>query len=138
MSSEMMDVQKFAAELVTSTREYIYIRPEDGLLIMRPNRMHHLNEVAVDLLLRLYNGSDVPDARAAIKEVAAKYEVAEERVEADLRDLLLSVVALLKDDVCGAPANPHSRTCSGSGTGRSGRSRRAPAALDGDFRKAWI
>jgi len=104
VSSEMMDVQKFAAELVTSTREYIYIRPEDGLLIMRPNRMHHLNEVAVDLLLRLYNGSDVPDARAAIKEVAAKYEVAEERVEADLRDLLLSVVALLKDDVCGAPA----------------------------------
>ena len=104
MQKQTIDVQKFANDLVTSTREYIYIRPEDGLLIMRPNRMHHLNQVAVELLQRLYNGNGVPDAGAAIREVAAKYDVAEARVEADLRDLLLSVAALLKDNVCGAPS----------------------------------
>lgn len=104
LTNEAIDVQKFAIDLVTSTREYIYIRPEDGLLIMRPNRMHHLNGVAVDLLLRLYNGDEVPDAGAAIREVAAKYEVSEARVETDLRNLLFSVAALLKDNVCGAPS----------------------------------
>ena len=88
MQKQTIDIQQFAVELVTSTREYIYIRPEDGLLIMRPNRMHHLNEVALELLQRLYDGHEVPDAMAAVREVAAKYEVPETRVEADLLNLL--------------------------------------------------
>ncbi|MFH1929538.1 MAG: PqqD family peptide modification chaperone [Chloroflexota bacterium] len=104
MQKQTIDIQQFAVELVTSTREYIYIRPEDGLLIMRPNRMHHLNEVALELLQRLYDGHEVPDAMAAVREVAAKYEVPETRVEADLLNLLFSVAALLKDNVCGAPS----------------------------------
>jgi len=98
LQKQTIDIQQFAVELVTSTREYIYIRPEDGLLIMRPNRMHHLNEVALELLQRLYDGHEVP------REVASKYEVPETRVEADLLNLLYSVAALLKDNVCGAPS----------------------------------
>ena len=57
----MIDLQRFAEELVGSTREHIYIRPEDGLIIMRPNRAYNLNESAKELLLRLYDGDQVPE-----------------------------------------------------------------------------
>jgi len=98
------ELQAFANELVTQTRSYIYIRPEDGLFIMRPNRVHHLNKTAVAMLSRLYSGEDVPDVGVVVREVATEYDVDEERVQGDLYKLLVSVAALLRDDVCGAPA----------------------------------
>lgn len=99
-----LDLQSFANELVTQTRGYIYIRPEDGLFILRPNRVHHLNKTAVALLSRLYRNGQVPNVDTVIREVATEYAVDEERVRSDLYKLLLSVAALLRDDVCGAPA----------------------------------
>ena len=99
-----MDLQGFATELVTQTRSYIYIRPEDGLFILRPNRVHHLNETAVAMLSRLYSNDHVPDVDATVKEIAAQYAVDEDRVRGDLYKLLVSIAALLRDDVCGAPA----------------------------------
>jgi radical SAM protein with 4Fe4S-binding SPASM domain len=98
------DLQAFATELVAQTKSYIYIRPEDGLFIMRPNRVHHLNKTAVAMLSRLYDDGRVPDVDTVIQEVAAEYDVDEERVRGDLYKLLVSVAALLRDDVCGAPA----------------------------------
>lgn len=98
------DLQAFAAELVAQTKDYIYIRPEDGLFILRPNRVHHLNKTAVALLSRLYGNGRTPDVEAAVQEVAAEYGADQERVRGDLYKLLLSVAALLRDDVCGAPA----------------------------------
>jgi len=99
----MSDLQAFAAELVAQTREYIYIRPEDGLFIMRPNRVHHLNKTAVAMLSRLYDNGGSPDVAAVINQVASQYGTDEERVRNDLYQLLVSVAALLRDDVCGAP-----------------------------------
>ena len=99
------DLQAFAAELVAQTRDYIYIRPEDGLFILRPNRVHHLNKTALALLSRLYgNGRRVPDVEATVHEVSVQFGVDEARVRDDLYRLLLTVAALLRDDVCGAPA----------------------------------
>ncbi len=100
----MTDLQAFATELVAQTREYLYIRPEDGLFIMRPNRVHHLNETAVAMLTRLYDNGATPDVGRVISEVATQYDVDEERVRGDLYKLLISIAALLRDDVCGAPA----------------------------------
>jgi len=101
----MTNLQQLAETLVCQTRSYVYIRPEDGLLILRPNRVHHLNATATSMLSRLYAaerpGADVP---ALIAEAAARYHVPESQIEADLERLLLSVAALLNDDVCGAPA----------------------------------
>lgn len=97
------DLQAFATELVAQTKGYIYIRPEDGLFIMRPNRVHHLNKTAVAMLSRLYGDSGVPDVDAVVREVAAEYDVDEERVRGDLYKLLVTIAALLRDDVCGAP-----------------------------------
>ncbi len=100
----MTDLQAFATELVAQTKAYIYIRPEDGLFIMRPNRVHHLNETAVAMLTRLYDNGGAPDVDSVIREVATQYNVDEERVRGDLYRLLVSIAALLRDDVCGAPA----------------------------------
>jgi radical SAM protein with 4Fe4S-binding SPASM domain len=99
-----LDLQAFATELVTQTRDYIYIRPEDGLFILRPNRVHHLNKTALALLSRLYGNGGTPDVETVVREVAADYGADVERVRGDLYKLLLSVAALLRDDVCGAPA----------------------------------
>ncbi|MBC7264696.1 MAG: radical SAM protein [Chloroflexi bacterium] len=99
----MPDLQSFAEELVSQTRDYIYIRSEDGLIILRPNRVHYLNATAKAMLSRLYTG-DVPDVEATVREIAAEYEVDEARVREDLYQLLVGIAALLRDDVCGAPA----------------------------------
>jgi radical SAM protein with 4Fe4S-binding SPASM domain len=100
----MTDLQAFAAELVAQTKDHVYIRPEDGLFIMRPNRVHHLNKTAVSLLTKLYDNGGPTDVDAVIREVATKYGEDQERVRSDLYRLLVSVAALLRDDVCGAPS----------------------------------
>jgi radical SAM protein with 4Fe4S-binding SPASM domain len=101
---EPAELQAFATELVANTRDYIYIRPEDGLFILRPNRVHHLNRTALALLSRLYDHGGTINAEEAVRAVAAEFSVDEARVRADLEKLLISVAALLRDDVCGAPA----------------------------------
>jgi len=97
------ELQSFATSLVTSTRDYIYIRPEDGLFILRPNRVHHLNPTALAMLTRMYGGASPPDVQTVIAEVAGQYGVEPQRVRDDLEKLLLTVSALLQDNVCGAP-----------------------------------
>ncbi len=99
-----MDLQRFAAELVEGTREYIYIRPEDGLIIMRPNRMNFLNETATYMLDRLYGRAGGPDVDEVVAAVVARYGATPERVRQDLRNLLITVAALLNDDICSAPS----------------------------------
>jgi radical SAM protein with 4Fe4S-binding SPASM domain len=97
------DLQAFATELVQQTRDYIYIRPEDGLFILRPNRVHHLNKTAAVMLSRLYANGSSPDVDAVVREVAAEYQTDAERVRGDLYQLLVTIAALLRGDVCGAP-----------------------------------
>jgi radical SAM protein with 4Fe4S-binding SPASM domain len=93
----MTDLQRFATEFVTSTRDYIFIRPQDRLVIMRPNKTHHLNETACALLSRLYAQDEV-DTAGLVADVAAEYDVPPERVAADLRKLLGTLSGLLQED----------------------------------------
>ena len=99
----MEKLQEFAAQLVESTREYLYIRPEDRLLILRPNRTQHLNPSACEMLTMLY-GQPQPDARAVVSSTAAKYGVSELRVAKDLDNLLVSIHKLLNDSPMEAPS----------------------------------
>jgi radical SAM protein with 4Fe4S-binding SPASM domain len=109
-SIDPVELQRLATELVNSTREYIYIRPEDGLIILRPNRLHYLNETATLMLDMLYgnasgsNRSAGPDVEAVVAFIARRYQAEPERVRGDLRNLLASVSALLNNNVCAAPA----------------------------------
>jgi radical SAM protein with 4Fe4S-binding SPASM domain len=97
------ELQSFATSLVESTRDYIYIRPQDGLFILRPNRVHHLNPTAVAMLTRLYDSASPPNVEDLVSEVAAQYSVEPQRVRDDMEKLLVTVSALLQDKVCGAP-----------------------------------
>lgn len=92
-----VDLQAFASELVAATRSIVYIRPEDGLIILRPNRLHHLNETALLMLDRLYNRPQ-PDVEAVLDEVTLRYGVERERVRQDLIGLLRSLNGVLSDD----------------------------------------
>ena len=99
----MERLQEFAAQLVESTRDYVTIRPEDRLLILRPNRTQHLNATACEMLTMLYGGP-TPDAQGVVRAIAARYGEDEMRVAKDLDNLLVSVHKLLNDDPLGAPS----------------------------------
>ena len=96
-------LQQFATHLIASTREYVYIRPEDNVIILRPNRLHHLNETATWMLTRLY-GQESVDVEAVVSEAAERYRVPAEQIEGDLGRLLDSVAMLLQDRTDCAPA----------------------------------
>jgi radical SAM protein with 4Fe4S-binding SPASM domain len=96
-------LQDFAAEFITSTRDYVFIRPEDRLLILRPNKIHHLNRIATEMLSTLY-AQEEPDAGAVVLATATRYGVPEAEVAADLERLLRSLALVLQDREGAAPA----------------------------------
>jgi len=99
-----VDLQSLASELINGTRNYVYIRPEDKLIIMRPNRLHHLNDTALFMLEMLYEQPEGPDVEAVIQAVVDRYGADRQRVRDDLVKLLLSVSAVLEDNLGGAPS----------------------------------
>jgi radical SAM protein with 4Fe4S-binding SPASM domain len=96
-------LQSFAEQFVASTRRYLFVRPEDGVLILRPNKIHHLNPTAAEMLHALYTGDKV-DTRAVVARMATKYNAEPARVEADLEALLRSLSVLLSNQPGCAPA----------------------------------
>jgi radical SAM protein with 4Fe4S-binding SPASM domain len=81
----------------------VFIRPQDRLLILRPNRAQHLNATACEMLTLLY-AQPATDAQAVVREIAAKYGQTELRIAKDLDNLLLSVHKLLNNDPLAAPS----------------------------------
>ena len=96
-------LQDFAASLVESTREYVTIRPEDQLIILRPNRVHHLNASATRMLHMLYNQQPV-DVASLVRAMAARYGVPESQIAQDLERLLHSLSLVLQGRIECAPA----------------------------------
>jgi radical SAM protein with 4Fe4S-binding SPASM domain len=96
-------LQAFASQFIKSTRNYVFIRPEDRLLILRPNKIHHLNQTATDMLAALYT-QDEPDVGAVVTRTATRYGVPENQVESDLQRLLDSLALTLQDREGMAPA----------------------------------
>jgi radical SAM protein with 4Fe4S-binding SPASM domain len=89
-------LQDFATEFITSTRDFVFVRPQDRLLILRPNKIHHLNRTATEMLTILY-AQETPDVDAVVHQTAARYNVPEAQVEADLERLLKSLALVLQD-----------------------------------------
>lgn len=96
-------LQQFAADFVASTRDLIFIRPEDRVIILRPNKAQHLNATACEMLALLY-GQETVDVGAVVEHVAARHGVARERVAKDLNDLLRSLSGLIRGDLSKAPS----------------------------------
>jgi radical SAM protein with 4Fe4S-binding SPASM domain len=99
----MANLQDFAAQFIASTRDYVFVRPEDNLLILRPNKIHHLNRTATEMLTALY-AQETPDVGAVVRNTAARYGVPQSQVEADLERLLRSLSLVLQDREGAAPA----------------------------------
>jgi radical SAM protein with 4Fe4S-binding SPASM domain len=99
----MDTLQQFATAFVESTREYVFIRPEDRLLILRPNRVHHLNATATTILHTLYHQEPV-DVAALVRQMAARYQVPETQIVEDLDQLLHSLSLILQGKMDCAPA----------------------------------
>ena len=101
--AQLVALQLSATELVNSTRDYVFIRPEDGLIILRPNRLHHLSETALFMLQRLYDRNSEPDVRSVLDAVVQHYGVEAERASQDLGNLLATLSALLQNRPGPAP-----------------------------------
>ena len=91
------------ASFISATRDLIFVRPEDGVLILRPNRVQYLNATATELLDALYRPADV-DVAAVVTQFAARYAVPEERIIADVEALLRTLETLLQNRPGDAPA----------------------------------
>jgi radical SAM protein with 4Fe4S-binding SPASM domain len=100
---DSVQLQAFASEFVHSTRDYIFVRPEDNLLILRPNKIHHLNRTATELLAALYR-QPMPNVDKVIRDTSNRYGVLEDQIEADLERLLRSLSLVLQDQEGAAPA----------------------------------
>ncbi len=100
---DAIHLQAFAAEFIASTRDYVFIRPEDNLLILRPNKIHHLNRTATEMLATLY-AQETPDVEGIVAATAARYGVPQAQVAADLECLLKSLSLVLQDREGAAPA----------------------------------
>ncbi len=96
-------LQRFAENFVASTRDYVFIRPEDRLLILRPNKVHHLNATACEMLAALYAAERV-DVGALTRAFSERYQIAPEQIEHDLDALLESLQWMLQDQPGRGPA----------------------------------
>jgi radical SAM protein with 4Fe4S-binding SPASM domain len=91
----LMDRKKYIEDVVRSTKEYIYVRTDDNLLIVKPNRVMNLNDTGAQLLSKLY-ASKEGEEYAAVEEITKQYGQSIERVEEDACNILKTVIELLK------------------------------------------
>jgi len=92
-----MDKESFINDVVDNTRDYVFVRSDDSLLIIKPNKVHFLNETATKLVSRMY---ELPSGESfqAIAEVATEYRASTDQVAEDAVRLLEMILSLLKDD----------------------------------------
>ncbi len=96
-------LEQFVTHFVNSTRDFVFIRPEDNLLILRPNRTLHLNATATEMLHALYTAEAV-DVPGVVRDIAARYHAAPEQVERDLEALFESLRWAVQDQPGRGPA----------------------------------
>jgi radical SAM protein with 4Fe4S-binding SPASM domain len=97
MRAVIQDIPSF----IRATREVVYLRGADRLLIIRPNKIQHLNETAFAILDSLYTGGRSPEETAGA--MAARYGVSEATVRKDMEGLLQSINAIMNEEYAQAP-----------------------------------
>ncbi len=97
MAPPLSDIASFIA----STREVVHIREADRILIIRPNKIQHLNGTAYDILDALYNRGEEPGEAAA--RIAGDYGVSPVAVRRDMKGLLESIAAIMDEEYARAP-----------------------------------
>lgn len=100
-------LESAASQIIFTTREQIFLRECDRLLILRPNRMYFVNGTALYILNLLYSpkyhsseGGDGEknfrvDVGSIASECAAKYKTEKNIVLSDVQKLLQTLASLL-------------------------------------------
>lgn len=102
----------FIEEFVSSTREIVYLREADKLMIILPNKIQHLNNTAFEIFDGLYNKKQKPGE--LIDNLSKKYSLPSGKLVNDILLLIESASAILKDDyskgraIRTVPYNPNS------------------------------
>ncbi|TFG63114.1 MAG: radical SAM protein, partial [Spirochaetales bacterium] len=97
---------------VETTRDVLFLREEDSLLIIRPNKIQHVNRTAFEMLDSLYMKK--VSAENTVKTMSAKYGLKEDTLLRDLSETLGTVNAIMREDYASAgrmrtvPYNPES------------------------------
>lgn len=81
---------------VKSTSEVVYLREDDFLLIIRPDRIQHLNSTGFEMLHSLYN--EKAGAEKTIDKIHTKYGTHKEIITRDLSEIVKSLSAIMHDD----------------------------------------
>ena len=81
---------------VSSTLDVISLRAEDSLLIVRPNKIQHVNSTAFDMLNMLY--SERKDAETAVAEISSKYSAEQSIVLKDLSEIINTLSAIMNEN----------------------------------------
>ena len=89
-------------DFVSRTREAIFVRAADGVLMIRPDKTMGLNATAVEILAALYDRACRP-ASAVLAELAVRFEVASDRLVQDAAQLIRNVGSLLNEDFTEGP-----------------------------------
>jgi radical SAM protein with 4Fe4S-binding SPASM domain len=87
---------------VDSTREVLFVREADGVLMIRPDKTLGINASATRILRTLYR----PGSEGAARELpglAKAFGIPLERLEADTSDLMAAVRAILQEDYSPRP-----------------------------------
>ncbi|MDF1562926.1 MAG: radical SAM protein [Deltaproteobacteria bacterium] len=89
-------------DFVASTREVLFVREADGVLMIRPDKTLGLNESAATILRALYRPGSEGAARE-LPRLAKSFRIPVERLESDASDLMGAVRALLNEDYSPRP-----------------------------------
>jgi radical SAM protein with 4Fe4S-binding SPASM domain len=89
------------SSFIQSTRDVVYLREADHLLIIRPNKIQHLNGTAYDILNALYHRE--LSAEETVSELSGKYSVPGATIRKDMTGLLESINAIMKEEYAQAP-----------------------------------
>ncbi|PKL17537.1 MAG: hypothetical protein CVV49_10810 [Spirochaetae bacterium HGW-Spirochaetae-5] len=93
MNSEILrEIDSFVA----GTSEVIYLRQEDSLLIIRPDRIQHLNSTGFEMLYSLYEKK--AGAAVTVDYINSKYGTAKNVILNDLTGIVKSLSAVMNDD----------------------------------------
>jgi radical SAM protein with 4Fe4S-binding SPASM domain len=81
---------------VANTKEVIYLRQDDYLLIIRPDRIQHLNRTGFDMLHSLYEKK--AGAAETVDFISSMYGTDKSTIVKDLTEIIKSLSAIMNDD----------------------------------------
>ncbi|MCP4136633.1 MAG: radical SAM protein [bacterium] len=92
MNQPFYDIDSF----VGSTKDVVYLRQVDRLMIIRPNKIQHLNDSAFEMLGMLYEEGKT--ANETVVLLSEKYNEPRAQVTRDLTALVRSINAIMQED----------------------------------------